>query len=56
MANMGWEEGCKGIVKKVSLRPRTEKKETWRGTWSIWIRNHRKNRFNGSIDFSEVLD
>jgi hypothetical protein len=25
-ANKGWEEGCKGIVKKASLRSRTKKK------------------------------
>jgi hypothetical protein len=28
-ANKGWEEGCKGIIKKASLRSRTEKKEAW---------------------------
>jgi hypothetical protein len=30
-ANKGWEEGCKGIIKKVSLRSRTEKKKGWGG-------------------------
>jgi hypothetical protein len=29
----GWEEGCKGIIKMVSLRSRTEKKEVWGGSW-----------------------
>jgi hypothetical protein len=28
-ANKGWEEGCKGVIKKASLRSRTEKKEVW---------------------------
>jgi hypothetical protein len=32
-ANKGWEEGCKGTVKKVSLRSRTENKEVWGGIW-----------------------
>jgi hypothetical protein len=32
-ANKGWVEGCKGIVKKVSLRSRTKKKEVWGGIW-----------------------
>jgi hypothetical protein len=32
-ANKGWEEGCKGIVKKASLRSRTEKKEVWGEIW-----------------------
>jgi hypothetical protein len=31
-ANKGWEEGCKGIIKKVSLRSRTEKKRFWEGS------------------------
>jgi hypothetical protein len=26
-ANKGWEEGCKGIIKKAFLRSRTEKKD-----------------------------
>jgi hypothetical protein len=30
-ANKGWEEGCKGIVKKAFLRSRIEKKEVWGG-------------------------
>jgi hypothetical protein len=30
-ANKGWEEGCKGIVKKVFLRSRTDKMEVWGG-------------------------
>jgi hypothetical protein len=33
-ANKGWEEGCKGMVKKASLRSRTEKKEVWGGSWN----------------------
>jgi hypothetical protein len=32
-ANKGWEEVCKGIVKKTSLRSKTEKKEIWGGIW-----------------------
>jgi hypothetical protein len=32
-ANKGWEEGCKRIIKKVSLRSRTDKKEIWGGIW-----------------------
>jgi hypothetical protein len=32
-ANKGWEEGCKGIIMKASLRSRTEKKEAWGGIW-----------------------
>jgi hypothetical protein len=32
-ANKGWEEGCKGMVKKASLRSTTEKKEVWGGIW-----------------------
>jgi hypothetical protein len=28
-ANKGWEEGSEGIIKKASLRSRTEKKEVW---------------------------
>jgi hypothetical protein len=31
--NKGWEEGSKRIIKKVSLRSRTEKKEVWGGIW-----------------------
>jgi hypothetical protein len=32
-ANKGCKEGCKGMVKKASLRPRTEKAEVWGGIW-----------------------
>jgi hypothetical protein len=32
-ANKGWEEGCKGILKKMSLRSWTEKKEVWGRIW-----------------------
>jgi hypothetical protein len=56
------KEGCKGIVKKASLRSSTEKNEVGEefGEKSICIRNHKMNRVNGSFDFffffSEVLD
>jgi hypothetical protein len=32
-ANKGWEEVCKEIIKKASLRSRTEKKEVWGRIW-----------------------
>jgi hypothetical protein len=33
VGDKGWEEECKRIIKKASLRSRTEKKEDWGGIW-----------------------
>jgi hypothetical protein len=56
--NKCWEVGCKGIIKKVSLRSRMKRKSVGRnlGEKSKRVRNHRMNRVNGSTDFPEVLD
>jgi hypothetical protein len=49
-ANKGWEEGCKGIIKKAFLRSGTEKKDLGRNLRekSICVKDHKINRVNCS--------
>jgi hypothetical protein len=51
-ANKGWKEGCKGTIKKASLRSRTEKKEVWGG---IWERRVYGLRTTGQIGLTAAL-